>query len=173
MVGQANYDSSNTATYTNIYYDTTKTSGLDPFDYRSTSTHILSNVTAKTTAELITDPLNDLDGFDNSTDNCPSIANADQTDTDADGAGDVCDSTPNGDDDLDGLDNNADNCPADANADQLDSDSDGTGDVCDASPFGDEVNEEFIPMVPTFGFGLLAILLAIVGLPLTRKHVNK
>ena len=115
----------------------------------------------------------DLDGFDNSTDNCPSIANADQTDTDADGAGDVCDSTPNGDDDLDGLDNNADNCPADANADQLDSDSDGTGDVCDASPFGDEVNEEFIPMVPTFGFGLLAILLAIVGLPLTRKHVNK
>jgi gliding motility-associated-like protein len=66
LVGQANYDSSNTATYTNIYYDTTKTSGLDPFDYRSTSTHILSNVTAKTTAELITDPLNDLDGFDNS-----------------------------------------------------------------------------------------------------------
>lgn len=115
----------------------------------------------------------DLDGFDNNTDNCPAIANADQTDTDADGAGDVCDSTPNGDDDLDGIDNNADNCPADANADQLDSDSDNIGDVCDASPFGDEVSEEFVPMVPAFAFGLLAMLLAIVGLPSIRKRANK
>lgn len=115
----------------------------------------------------------DSDGFDNSTDNCPAIPNADQIDTDNDGAGDACDSTPNGDTDSDGIDNNSDNCPADANTDQLDSDSDGTGDVCDATPFGDEVYEESIPAVPAFGFGLLALLLTAVGLPLTRKRLNK
>ncbi|MDB4738258.1 gliding motility-associated C-terminal domain-containing protein [Flavobacteriaceae bacterium] len=66
LVGEANSYGSNTATYTNIYYDTTKTSGLDAFDYRNTSTHILENVVGKTTAELTTDPLEDLDGFKNS-----------------------------------------------------------------------------------------------------------
>lgn len=115
----------------------------------------------------------DLDGFDNSTDNCPSIANADQIDTDTDGLGDACDSTPNGDTDTDGVDNNIDNCPADANTDQLDSDTDGTGDVCDATPFGDEVNEEFVPMIPAFAFGLLAMLLAAAGLPLKRNKASK
>ena len=115
----------------------------------------------------------DSDGFDNSTDNCPAIPNANQTDTDNDGAGDACDSTPNGDTDTDGVDNNADNCPADANPDQLDSDTDGTGDVCDATPFGDEVNEEFVPMMPAFAFGLLALLLAAAGLPLKRNKASK
>ncbi|MDB2329084.1 gliding motility-associated C-terminal domain-containing protein [Flavobacteriaceae bacterium] len=66
LVGEANYYGSNTATYTNIYYDTTKTSGLDAFDYRDTSTHILDNVIGKTSAELTADPLDDLDGFKNS-----------------------------------------------------------------------------------------------------------
>ena len=66
LVGEANSYGSNTATYTNIYYDTTKTSGLDAFDYRDTSTHILDNVIGKTSAELTADPLDDLDGFKNS-----------------------------------------------------------------------------------------------------------
>jgi hypothetical protein len=59
LVGDADngyYYTTNTATYTNIYYDTTKTSGLDAFDYRDTSTHILDNVVGKTSAELTADP---------------------------------------------------------------------------------------------------------------------
>ena len=115
----------------------------------------------------------DVDGVDNNIDNCPAIPNANQTDTDADGTGDACDSTPNGDADSDGVDNNVDNCPTDANADQLDSDTDGSGDACDATPFGDEVSEEFIPIMPAFAFGLLALLLAAAGLPLKRIKASK
>ena len=115
----------------------------------------------------------DADGFDNNIDNCPAIPNANQTDTDADGTGDACDSTPNGDADSDGVDNNVDNCPTDANADQLDSDTDGSGDACDATPFGDEVSEEFVPIMPAFAFGLLALLLAAAGLPLKRNKASK
>ena len=76
----------------------------------------------------------DSDGINDDVDNCPSVANADQLDTDADVDGDVCDSTPNGDDDLDTIDNLADNCPVVSNANQLDTDADGAGDVCDAFP---------------------------------------
>ena len=114
----------------------------------------------------------DSDGIADSADNCPNNANVNQTDTDNDGAGDVCDSTPNGDADSDTIDDLADNCPSVANTDQLDTDEDGTGDVCDATPNG-PLTEEVVPMVPAFAFGLLAMLLAVVGLPLTRKRANK
>jgi len=39
---------------------------------------------------------NDDDGIPNVSDNCPNDFNPDQTDTDGEGAGDACDSTPNG-----------------------------------------------------------------------------
>lgn len=69
----------------------------------------------------------DLDGRDVG-DNCPSVANPDQTDTDGDGQGDACDP----DDDNDGVADAADNCPLAANPGQQDADGDGRGDACDA-----------------------------------------
>ncbi|MDB2409551.1 serine hydrolase [Pseudomonadales bacterium] len=78
----------------------------------------------------------DLDTIDNLIDNCPSIANTDQTDTDSDGAGDVCDSFPNdanNDIDDDTVSGEIDNCPTVANTDQLDTDMDDIGDACDVN----------------------------------------
>ena len=74
----------------------------------------------------------DGDGVINAADNCRAVANSAQTDTDGDGSGDSCDSTPNGPDvDGDGSGHFADNCPTVANADQADRDKNGRGDRCD------------------------------------------
>jgi len=82
-------------------------------------------------------PDTDGDGIFDSLDNCPADANADQTDTDSDGQGDLCDFTPNGDTDGDGVDELVDNCQGVANPGQEDNDSDGIGNVCDPTPDGD------------------------------------
>jgi hypothetical protein len=71
----------------------------------------------------------DLDGFPNEDDNCPSTPNADQGDIDHDGLGDACDNDMDGD----GRSNVDDNCRAVSNPGQEDSDHDGIGDVCDDS----------------------------------------
>ncbi len=62
----------------------------------------------------------DRDGVANHEDNCPNVANPEQSDGDGDGVGDACD-----------------NCPAQANIDQLDSDGDGVGDACETVATGD------------------------------------
>lgn len=89
----------------------------------------------------------DRDGIPDNQDNCPTVANHEQTDTSQDGFGDACDP----DVDADGVKNllgkdqmcisaacvhiyqngSVDNCPLVRNASQVDSSGDGYGDACD------------------------------------------
>ena len=100
-------------------------------------------------------------------DNCPSVRNGDQTDTDADGQGDACDPDddndgvadasdncrtypnptqdpsvcpPPPDSDADGIRDDTDNCKSLPNPDQANSDLDKQGDACD---FDDD--DDYIP----------------------------
>lgn len=70
----------------------------------------------------------DSDGVSDASDNCPSVSNADQVNSDgANDGGDACDT----DDDNDGIpDDNPDNCRTIPNPDQTDSNGDGCGDAC-------------------------------------------
>jgi len=72
----------------------------------------------------------DGDGVPNASDNCPSVSNPRQIDTDGDTLGNACDPDKDGD----GIANQSDNCPLVANVDQADADTDGVGDACDQCP---------------------------------------
>ncbi len=88
----------------------------------------------------------DGDGIPDSQDNCPTVKNPDQTDTNGNGVGDACDTPPldndhdgipdstDSDDDNDGVPDARDNCPLVANPDQADDDRDGIGNACDPTP---------------------------------------
>jgi hypothetical protein len=82
----------------------------------------------------------DGDGVECGLDNCPFVANPNQSDFDNDGVGDACDdcvrvaNPDQADADADGAGDLCDNCPATANADQADADADGRGDLCDNCP---------------------------------------
>jgi len=89
------------------------------------------------------DPGHDISGCSQSTtvyDNCPTVSNVSQTDSDGDGTGDACDTCEDADGDgyADPGEANSgctgttyDNCPDVANANQTDTDGDGQGDACD------------------------------------------
>ncbi|MDH3645299.1 MAG: thrombospondin type 3 repeat-containing protein [Gammaproteobacteria bacterium] len=79
----------------------------------------------------------DGDGVVNTSDNCPTISNLAQTDTDSDGSGDACDA----DDDNDGVADTTDNCPLLSNVTQTDNDNDAIGDACDADDDNDNVGD--------------------------------
>ncbi len=103
-------------------------------------------------------PDTDQDSITDDVDDCPNLANADQTDSDEDGIGDACDncssisnadqSDSNGYDDGDGIGdaceavdsdgdgyrNDSDNCPLVGNENQQDQDGDSIGDACDNCP---------------------------------------
>lgn len=72
----------------------------------------------------------DQDGIPDVMDNCPNVANNNQTDFDHDGFGDSCDLDLDGD----GVGNASDNCPQIFNGNQADHDYDGVGDVCQPRP---------------------------------------
>jgi subtilisin-like proprotein convertase family protein len=97
-------------------------------------THITDNLAVM----FFVDPL-DNDGIPASLDNCPSVANADQSDIDGDGLGDACDNcqtvakADQTDSDGDGLGDACDNCANAANTDQADTDGDGIGDACETA----------------------------------------
>ena len=74
----------------------------------------------------------DADGVPDGSDNCPAVGNRDQSDIDADGTGDACDTDADGD----GIENGSNNCSLTANSDQRDYDGDGRGDACDPAPSG-------------------------------------
>ena len=87
-----------------------------------------SNLTIKFRTESSLNTDTDTDTVPDWRDNCPTDANTDQQDTDADGVGDVCDVL---DGDGDGVPDNTDNCPSVSNSDQADGDTDGVGNACD------------------------------------------
>src|SRR5262245_4136001 len=87
-------------------------------------------------------------------DNCPSVANANQTNTDGDAQGDACDSCPSdplNDQDSDGICAGSgfsspkigqnDNCPSIPNTNQANADGDASGDACDPCP-ADALNDQ-------------------------------
>jgi hypothetical protein len=114
----------------------------------------------------------DDDGIEDSRDNCPFIANADQIDADLDRLGDVCDSCPlqrpTRDLDKDGIDDACDPCalgpshdedgdqifdacdicPGVGDAAQMDTDGDAIGDVCDPVLFGQNERAAFDALAP-------------------------
>ena len=89
--------------------------------------------------QILDDLDDDIDGdyIPNDQDNCPSVRNSDQYDTDGDTLGNACDS----DEDGDGIPNTRDNCDQ-SNPTQTDRDEDGVGDACQDDD-GDTIPDSF------------------------------
>jgi hypothetical protein len=107
----------------------------------------------------------DNDTIPNTADNCPTIANPDQTDENNNTKGDACE-----DFDLDGIINNTDNCPDQPNRNQQDNDGDNVGDACDEEESRLTERLFFLPWLGiALGFGVVIILFIIT----TKKSPTK
>jgi hypothetical protein len=82
----------------------------------------------------------DGDGVIDGLDNCPTVPNANQSNSDGDAFGDACDNCPTvasadqRDSDLDGVGDACDNCVTVSNSTQANADGDPLGDACDNCP---------------------------------------
>ena len=96
-------------------------------------------------AYLITED-QDMDGIAYGQDNCPTVSNPNQADTDGDGVGDECDSDLDGD----GVNNDNDLYPNDS-SESADTDGDSIGDNADADDDNDGLNDtdDAFPIDPT------------------------
>lgn len=103
----------------------------------------------------------DNDGISDANDNCPSVANSDQQNSNANIAGDACDDT-----DYDGVINVKDNCPEDANSNQKDVDGDSLGDICD--PQESRFTEQY-PWLPWAAMGGTVIVIVVLALQMTKS----
>lgn len=102
----------------------------------------------------------DEDQIPDDKDNCPSVANPDQKDTNANTIGDVCDDT-----DYDGVINNIDNCLAEPNQDQRDIDGDGIGDTCDSQE--SRFTEQY-PWLPWAAMGGVTLVISVLVIMMVR-----
>ncbi|MGB1231796.1 MAG: reprolysin-like metallopeptidase [Winogradskyella sp.] len=109
---------------------------LNVSDNAGADTGVIDSWTLEVCGSSVTD--NDNDGVPNDDDNCPETANADQSDIDMDGIGDVCDDDIDGD----GILNGNDNCVTIPNIDQADNDMDGIGDLCDVDDDNDTILDD-------------------------------
>lgn len=112
---------------------------------------VMSNDSSAIINPSFTPADSDGDTIPDLTDNCVTVANPDQKDSDDNGRGDACE-----DYDRDGIVNAKDNCPNIPNLDQIDTDADGIGDACDN--FDNRITER-MPWLPWVGIGVAGIVL--------------
>lgn len=102
----------------------------------------------------------DNDQIPDNKDNCVSVPNSDQKDTNVNNVGDVCDDT-----DYDGVINNIDNCLIEPNNDQRDIDGDGIGDICDSQE--SRFTEQY-PWLPWAAMGGVTAVIAALVIMMVR-----